>query len=335
MKLRNPHDKFFKESFGNVAVARDFLLNYCPQEVLQVLDLSTLEPQKDSFLTPELEESFSDLLFKVNICQREGYLYLLFEHKGYPDKGTTLQLLRYMLDIWEAKRVKERAKKLPIVLPLVIYHDERQWNSPTSLGELLDGYEELPEAVKAYVPNFNYLFYDLSNYTDEEIRGEVQTRILLTLFRDIKIKSGEAVLLSVFRAFRYLEELEDKQSAVGYVETMLRYIYEGGNDLTKEDMSKIIKRLENHELKGSDLAMTLAEILRNEGREEGRQEGRQEGEMQALSRMTIIQLTQKFGELPEELKHRISQANIEALNQIVSNIFTISDLDEVKGYLFQ
>ncbi|WP_341301987.1 DUF4351 domain-containing protein [Lysinibacillus sp. FSL H8-0500] len=81
--------------------------------------------------------------------------------------------------------------------------------------------------------------------------------------------------------------------------------------------------------------MTLAEILRNEGREEGRQEGRQEGEMQALSRMTIIQLTQKFGELPEKLKHRISQANIEALNQIVSNIFTFSDLDEVKGYLFQ
>lgn len=329
MKLRNPHDKFFKDSFGNVAVAKDFLLNYCPEEVLQVLDLATLEPQKDSFLTPELEESFSDLLFKVQVCGREGYLYLLFEHKSYSDKGTTLQLLRYMLDIWEAKRLKERATKLPIILPLVIYHDKKEWKLPTSLGELLDGYEELPAEVKGYVPNFRYLFYDLSSYTDEEIRGEVQTRILLTLFRDVKTQSGEAVLMSVLRAFRYLEELEDKQSAVSYVETMLRYIYEGGNDLTKEDMNKIIERLENHELKGSDLAMTLAEILRSEGREEGRQEG----EMKALSNTVTTLLTQKFGELPDELKQKISQANMEALNQIVENIFIFSSLDEVKGYL--
>ncbi|WPK10277.1 Rpn family recombination-promoting nuclease/putative transposase [Lysinibacillus louembei] len=67
MKLQNPHDKFFKDSFGNVSVAKDFLLNYCPSEVLQVLDLATLEPQKDSFLTPELEESFSDLLFNFRM----------------------------------------------------------------------------------------------------------------------------------------------------------------------------------------------------------------------------------------------------------------------------
>lgn len=99
LKLQNPHDKFFKESFGDIDVAKDFLLHYSPKEVLQILNLDTLEPQKDSFLTPELEESFSDLLFKVDICDKEGYLYLLFENKSYLDKGTILQLLKYMLEI--------------------------------------------------------------------------------------------------------------------------------------------------------------------------------------------------------------------------------------------
>ena len=75
--------------------------------------------------------------------------------------------------------------------------------------------------------------------------------------------------------------------------------------------------------------MTLAEIWKNEGL----QQGLQEGEKQALSRTTLTQLTQKFGELPEELKQAINQADMEALNYITSNIFTLTSLDEVKGYL--
>ena len=337
VKLQNPHDKFFKESFGDVEVAKDFLLHYCPKEVLQVLNLDTLTPQKDSFLTPELEESFSDLLFKVDICQREGYLYLLFEHKSYLDKGTILQLLRYMLDIWEAKRSKERVKKLPIIIPLLMYHGKKEWQLPTNLGELLDGYQALPDSIRAYVPNFNYLVYDFSQYDDNDIRGTVRNRILFTLFRDVQTKQGRALLEAILRAFHYLGELEDKQTAVGYIETMLRYIYEAGNDLTKEDMGKIIERLENHELKGSDLVMTLAEIWKNEGLQEGLQQGLhkglRQGERNALSQMAIVQLTQKFGELPEELKQAISQANVEVLNEIVANIFTISSLDDAKSYL--
>lgn len=113
MKIQNPHDKFLKESLGNVEVARDFIAHYLPDPILQILDLNTLEPQKDSFINPELEETFSDLLFKVEISGIEGYLYLLFEHKSYLDKGISLQLLRYMIEIWGAKRNKEHVKELP------------------------------------------------------------------------------------------------------------------------------------------------------------------------------------------------------------------------------
>ncbi|MEV9641495.1 Rpn family recombination-promoting nuclease/putative transposase [Mammaliicoccus sciuri] len=40
MKIQNPHDKFFKESMGNAEVAKDFLANYLPESVLQIIDLS-------------------------------------------------------------------------------------------------------------------------------------------------------------------------------------------------------------------------------------------------------------------------------------------------------
>ena len=50
MKIQNPHDKFFKETFSKVSVAKDFLNNYLPQSIMNVIDIDTLEPQKNSFI---------------------------------------------------------------------------------------------------------------------------------------------------------------------------------------------------------------------------------------------------------------------------------------------
>lgn len=72
MRIQNPHDKFFKETFGNIMVAKDFLNNYLPENIMEIVDMNTLEPQKDSFINEELQEEFSDLLFSVNINDEEG-----------------------------------------------------------------------------------------------------------------------------------------------------------------------------------------------------------------------------------------------------------------------
>ena len=65
--IRNSHDKFFKETFGDVNIAKDFLTHYLPAPLLQVTNITTLEPQKDSFINQQLEENYSDLLFKGDI----------------------------------------------------------------------------------------------------------------------------------------------------------------------------------------------------------------------------------------------------------------------------
>lgn len=44
MNLKNPHDLFFKGTFGNVEVAGDFLTNYLPKSVVKHIDIETLEP---------------------------------------------------------------------------------------------------------------------------------------------------------------------------------------------------------------------------------------------------------------------------------------------------
>jgi predicted transposase/invertase (TIGR01784 family) len=332
MNLKNPHDKFFKETFSNVTVAKDFLTNYLPESVMKHINIATLEPQKDSFINKDLEESFSDLLFKADIAGHEGYLYLLFEHKSYPDKGIALQALRYMVEIWEAKMDKE-ANRLPIIIPLVIYHGKADWRIPSSLGNILNGYDQLPADLKVYIPNFDYLLYDVSVYTDEKIKGIAQTKIGLTLLRDIFTADTDKLLQSFYRSVHYLNELEDRQTGIEYFETMIRYLLSSAKQLTERDMDEMIRKIEKTFLEGSELAMTLADILREEGRKEGREEGRKERGTEILAETALQMLIERFGKVPQDIKEAIAKTDSAALKLLLVNSFKFDEIDEAWKYI--
>ncbi len=329
MKMQNPHDKFFKETFGNVEVAKDFMKNYLPQSILNIVDMNKLEPQKDSFINKDLQEAFSDLLFKTTINNREGYIYFLFEHKSYVSKNIIFQLLRYMIEIWETKANKEISNELPVIIPLVIYHGKDDWKINKTLGEMIKGYEELPEDVKKYVPNYEYLLYDFSNYTDEEIKGEAQLRIILSLFRDVFTKDSKTVKATALRAIEHLNELEDRQTGIEYFETLIKYLLNVGKRLKKEDIEDMIKKVENCYPEGSEVVMTLAEKFREEGREEGVLRGRKEERIKTATRL----LTRKFGTLPEDIKIKIKQLDADTLEILIDSIFEYKSLDDAKKYL--
>ncbi|WP_077369179.1 Rpn family recombination-promoting nuclease/putative transposase [Anaerosalibacter sp. Marseille-P3206] len=341
MKIQNPHDKFFKETFGNVEIAKDFLNNYLPENIMNVIDVNTLEPQKDSFINEELQEGFSDMLFRVNINKREGYIYFLFEHKSYTSKGISLQLLKYMIEIWEAKIKKEGINELPMIIPLVIYHGKDNWNIKTTLGELITGYKDLPKEIQKFIPDYEYLIYDLSRYTDEEIKGQAQLRIILTIFRDIFTKDNKGLQESIFRAAEYLQELEDKQTGIEYFETFIKYIFNARANLTKKDVGEIIDKISKTYPEGSELVMTLAEIFRQEGikqgiekgMEKGMEKGIQQGERRKSLNYAIKLLTKKFGKLPEDYKEKLNNADIEILDLIIEEIFSLESLDDIDKYL--
>ncbi|HHX11625.1 MAG TPA: Rpn family recombination-promoting nuclease/putative transposase, partial [Clostridiales bacterium] len=172
-------------------IAKDFMKGYLPVSILDIVDFSTLELQKDSHINKQLQEVFSDLLFKVDINNKEGYIYFLFEHKSYRDRLVIFQLLRYMVEIWESKVEKQGLSGLPVIIPLVIYHDKGEWRVKTKLSDMIIGYNQLPEDVKKYIPSFEYLIYDLTKYNDEDIKLESVTRIIIKIMRDVRHASKD------------------------------------------------------------------------------------------------------------------------------------------------
>ncbi len=151
--ITNPHDKFFREVWSRQDIAVDFLANYLPEDVSKHLQLDTLEIQKDSFIEKHLKEHLSDLLYRVKLADGvEGFVYMLFEHKSYPDHFVTVHLLRYMGAIWQqylknmSKCERNRSSGLPLIVPLVFYHGTEDWY-PRSLGKLV---ENVPDSFMRY-----------------------------------------------------------------------------------------------------------------------------------------------------------------------------------------
>ncbi|MEI3612462.1 Rpn family recombination-promoting nuclease/putative transposase [Pseudogracilibacillus sp. SO30301A] len=282
-KIEHPHDKFFKETFSHVEVTKSFLLHYLPPDVTEILDIATLKPEKDSFINKELEEGFSDLLFSADIDGRKGYIYFLFEHKSYPDKTVVFQLLKYMTKIWSTKMKKEKMDQVPLVIPLLIYHGLTPWNREKTLGGMISGYGYFPPGIRKFVPEYAYLVYDITNYKDEEIKGEARVQILFMMFRDVqKAKNVQELLKTIDKAIMYLQELEDKQTGVEYFETFMRYIFSAAKNLTREDTDEIVEKVETTYPEGSELVMTLAESWREEGVKVGIKEGIKEGKISVV-----------------------------------------------------
>lgn len=66
-----PHDCFFRENFGRREIAQDFLRCHLPGAILTEVDLTTLTIAKDTYVSPDLRQTYADLVYTVGYRQSE------------------------------------------------------------------------------------------------------------------------------------------------------------------------------------------------------------------------------------------------------------------------
>ncbi len=287
--VTNPHDKIFKETWSDKDNAKAFLSHYLPAPVQRLIDLNTLEIAKDSFIDEGLREYFSDVLYQVNLDNVSGYVYLLFEHKSFPERFVHLQMLEYMLKIWrlwlkqqvEHKTKNNNPRFLPVVIPMLLYHGDRGWTTSTRFADLLAGPKD---ALAEYIPDFTCLLYDLTEYADEEIKGTILARVVMLLFKHIH---DPDVLERLPDILSLLRDIAAQPNGLRCIHMILLYIFNAVEAVTVEQLKTVTEQA----LEG-DIAMTVAEQLRREGKKEGRQEGYEQGLLEAIE----LGLVLKFGE---------------------------------------
>ena len=327
-ELRNPHDLFFRETFSRPEVARDFMTEYLPAKVVAVLDLNSLELQKDSFIDPELREHFSDLLYRVQ--QRDGNeanVYLLLEHKSSPDVQVALQLLRDMVRHWERAQ-REKVKPLPPIIPVVVYHGQEKWQISENFMGLFQG----PEALRPYWPDFSYELQDLGRYSTADIRGGVLLRVTAMLLMGIFDPSLRERLPDILRV---LEGLKDGKTALEYLESALRYLSAASKEITAAEMNKALNEAFKDD--GGSIMGGFVEKWIEQGKQEGIKVGKQEGleEGQQALRNTILDtLLLRFDASVPAISSRLEEINdLETLRELNRQAVAAESLATFEQYL--
>jgi len=322
-EIVNPHDKFFKGMFSRKDEARDFFANYLPEEIFKLLDLERIEIVKDSFIETELKEYFSDILYKVYLTGSPAYLYMLFEHKSYPDRLTVLQLLEYMVKIWRLHlNQNPLGEGLPIIIPLVVYHGSEMWRYGTKLSGLLSG----PVVSLAdYIPDFQFLLYDLTRYRDDDIKGMIVSRVGLLVMKHIFSDDLPEVLV---RVMELLAELSDKRRALDYIETIIRYVINASEAVSLKDLQKIIEQSYFQKKEGE--LMTIAEQLRMEGHQRGLQQGQLEDARDSI----LDNLEVRFGVTSQDIVKELKGIDeIAVLRQLRKKAVVVEGIEEFREIL--
>ncbi len=263
--IHHPHDKFMKSLLGDIEIAREYFEAFLPESIKKVINLSKLKHSPHSFISEELKETQADIVFRCPLLEKYGeqevYICLLIEHRSTIYKYVSIQLGGYIFDAYR-KQLKNKNNPLIPVVPFLYYHGSGDWKPP-AMHEL---FELVPPSIQEYIPLFQFIFENIQNYSDDQIRklgSGLFTSALLTQ----KYADKPELLLDRFRQiFSILESWKGRN----LFNTLIVYYIELV-EVGKEELNLLVEQIPK--VMKTEF-VSLADRLREEGMEAGMEKER-------------------------------------------------------------
>jgi predicted transposase/invertase (TIGR01784 family) len=291
-ELHQPHDRFFRAVFSDLDSVRDLLRNSLPPQIIQMLDLDSIELTDDTFIDERLSLYQSDILIRARTRSSPVLIYVLVDHKSYPDKWAVLQLLVYMVRIWEKELARlKKLKKLPCIIPIVFYHGTRKWSYPLNFASYVDGTSEL----KAYIPDFQTVMFNLQSVDLGSLQGGIAFQVALSAFKH----AGRELRSHIDEMLMSVSKLPTDAKTKAFLSRLFEYILKVGGDFNVAVVEEELQSVESDISR--EVFMTLEEQILERGKVEGKLEGTIRDKQQVLIRL----LEKKFGPLDDKDKQSI------------------------------
>lgn len=169
-------DSSSKLIFGNAELCSQFLRNYIDIPLLKNVKAEDIEDVSERYVPMFTEERNSDTVKRIKLEENNTLFFVsLIEHKTKVDYNVSMQLLRYMVYIWEDyEREIERQQKgisktkgfqYPPILPIVYYEGSGKWTAAHNLQERII----FNKAFEPFTPKFFYKLIALNSYSIEEL----------------------------------------------------------------------------------------------------------------------------------------------------------------------
>jgi len=269
-----PHDSVFRRIFGVPANAASQLRAVLPPDLGGRLDLGRLAPVPGSFVDEALRWRHSDVLFTAPLDGRDAFVYVLVEHQSSDDPLMAFRVLRYVTRIWDQyEREHPKARRLPAVIPLVVYQGPGRWASPLQLLDVIDVGPDGKQEMQPYLPRFEFLLDDLTRAGEDQLLDRELTPAALVTLLLLKTARGNPDITADLRRWAgQLRAVLDQPGGGEAFTAMLTYIVL----VSKARAGDLRDLAASLGPDAEEAYVTTAEMLRAEGEARGKACGKAE-----------------------------------------------------------
>jgi predicted transposase/invertase (TIGR01784 family) len=285
------HDNGYKLLFSHAEMVADLLRGFVHEDWVRHLDFSTLEKVGAGYVSDDLRNRESDVVWRLRWRGSEQwiYVYILLEFQSTVDPFMAVRVMTYVALLYQ-DLIRQKhftpSGKLPPVLPVVMYNGNPPWGAALDVADLV---EALPGGLGRYRPRLAYCLLD-------------ETRI-----PDSELESLQNVAAALFR----LEKSQGPEDIERVLATLIEWM-EDQAELRRAFATWIIKVLLPARLPGvaipgvadlQEVKSMLAERVK-EWTEDWKQQGLEEATHQARS-ILLLDLEKRFGPLSDETRQRV------------------------------
>ncbi len=312
------HDTGYKLLFSQPILVEELLRGFLREGWVERLDFSTLERVGNSFVSGDLRERHSDLIWRLRLrgeAEAWVYVYLLLEFQSTSDPFMAVRLLTYVGLLLEEIVRKEKLRpgdRLPAILPLVLHNGKDRWRAPLRLETL---FAAVPRELKRYLPRLTYCLID-ERRVDLD-RPELERNPTAALLR-IEANDAPEALPGLSQGLDDVLPAEDSElrgTVFTWFAAVVRRTFPGaiipeGIDLQEAPM------LEETLIKWRDQIV---------------QETRKEERLETRREVLREQMTQRFGPLPEKVRRHLDEiTSLKELEKLTRRILTAKSLEGMR-----
>ena len=265
-------DEIYKKLFAFPRMVEDLMRGFAAREWAAAIDFSTLRKLPTEFVSDDLLKRRGDTVWVARFHDGR-HLLMVLEFQSRDDPGMALRILAYTSLLYQEllrneAPVLDPGRRLPLVLPVVLYNGETPWKATNRLAALIQPAER---ALAPYQPSQLHYVLDERHAAEDDFPRQNLVTAMLRVER-VDSPSDLIVALDVLRErFRRPEDADLRRAFTDWVRRIAQRLVPGGEKLAAQ-------------MTLEDMRMSVVERVGEwpkqwvrEGREQGMREGLRQG----------------------------------------------------------
>jgi hypothetical protein len=320
-KPRIDYDGIYHRLFENPAIVAELLRGFVDADLLADLELEGMQPHGTKSHTRSGRRD-GDMVWRIP--RRDGddaYLVLLLEFQSTNEQYMAVRLLTYAGLLWQriiTARQLTAGRKLPPVLPVVLFNGGTEWNAPALLQQLVALPADSP--LWPYQPALRFTVIDIGAFGTAELEPR---KGLIPLWFQLENALDQNQFLQAVQALKtWFSDHPGHSRELKVVADLVTALF------TRLDPDIMVPAFL---LEDDNMLIDRVEQWIADGKQEARKEGRKAGRQEGAAIILLRQLEHRFGVLPEVVRARVQSADTDLLADWSMRILTAESLDGVFG----